>query len=264
MTIFQESHSDLEFELFLWAKEAVRIFNQVSEETETQYYQQSPLSNVKEHVDSMIIGINPGSNSPGISKLTPEQFLGGNYYWKNRFESMEEGSPVSKDWKDFFGNVHYFICQDYKCHPIRFDQDSKNVWTNITPFATKSKNFLKNKQYREALPLLNQLINILKPKSIYLLGTKVSDLMGENCDIYSMPLLRDKQSGCIIEIGTCNGSQYIQLPHPSRNWGFNHFFIPTVVSIWKQLMEKNYNLNHTADTIKHEVDQWLKRLQVIE
>lgn len=264
MAIQQKLNPDLESELVLWAEKAVKILNQVSENTDTLYYQQSPLSKIKEPVDSLIIGINPGSYSPGVSKLTPEQFLEGNLYWENRFERMEEGSMVTKDWKDFFGNAHYFICQDYKCHSLGFDRDSKNVWTNLTPFATKSKNYLKNIQYKESIPFLVKLIDILKPKQIYFLGTRISDLLGRYAEINSIQLIQDTQQGGIIEIGTCNHYPYIQLPHPSRKWGFNHFFIPSVVSIWQQLVEKNYTLNQTAETIKHEINQWLRRLRVIE
>ena len=40
MAIQQEINPDLESELVLWAEEAVKIFNQVSEDTDTLYYQQ--------------------------------------------------------------------------------------------------------------------------------------------------------------------------------------------------------------------------------
>ena len=254
----------VEFELTDWAERATKIFNQISSETNTKYYQQSPLNKITAPIDNLIIGINPGSYSPGGSELSPKLFLEGNPSWNNRFECGDEGCMVSKDWNRFFGAVHFFVCHDYKNHPNGFDDDCKTVWTNITPFATKSKNFLKDIHYRAAVPFTVELINILQPKQIFFLGNNIRGLLEGNSKVCHIPILKDNQSGNIIEIGTINGMPYIQLPHPSRNWGFNKFFIPTITTIWNQLVSQNYSLKKVADTIKHEISQWVLRIKVIE
>lgn len=254
----------IQTELLKWASEATEVFNEISRrDPQTQYYQQSPLNRIDTFIDNLIIGINPGSFSPGVSQLTPEQFLAGNPHWENRFERLEEGSKVSSDWKKFFGNTHYFLCQDYNYHSKGIDDDSKTVWTNLTPFATKSKNLLKDIHYTSAVPFTTRLIDILKPKFIYILGSDIRRILEIEYDICHISILQDKQSGREIEIGTINKIPYIQLPHPSRNWGFSHFFIPTIVSIWRQLAERN-SLNTTATRIQGEMRQWMARIKALD
>lgn len=256
---------DITNQLLEWAKDATTVYNKISAlEPNTKYYQQSPLNIISSPIENLIIGINPGSYSPGISELSPEQFLAGNPFWGNRFDNLIEGSKVSSSWRRFFGNVHYFICQDFEYHPEGFDNDSKTVWTNITPFATKSENHLKDAHYTDAIPLTARLIRILQPKRIYLLGKNIRSLLQNDCKISHVQILQENRFGRKIEIGTIDSKPYIQLPHPSGNWGFSHFFIPTIVSIWRQVTINNNSLNETASRIKDEIQQWLVRIQVLE
>lgn len=92
-----EFKGNIKKELFDWAKEAVSTFNEVSAKTDTQYIQQSPLNCLNKRIETMVIGINPGSAQPGITTLSVEEFLAGNPFWNNRFDNEAEGSEVSKE-----------------------------------------------------------------------------------------------------------------------------------------------------------------------
>lgn len=126
-----------------WAMKAVEEFNPLTREG-IGYYQQSPLNNINKPIETLVCGINPGSESSG-RELTAEIFLKGNEDWINRFVSEEENAFVSKKWAKYFGDAHYFICNDKVRHNDGFDDDTKTVWTNLTPFATLTRPvFLRN------------------------------------------------------------------------------------------------------------------------
>lgn len=255
---------DIKSRLSDWARRATKAFNQLSKDTNTRYYQQSPLNLIDTPVETMVVGINPGSDSSGISTLTPDSFLAGNPNWNRRFESKSGRMIVSKEWARFFGAIHFFCCMNYDFHPDEFDDDKKTVWTNVTPFATPNENLLKNKHYTEAIPFTCELIEILQPRQLVIVGSNIINLLASMGTVNKIPVVRDNQSKRIIEIGCFNSIPFIQLPHPSRDWGFNKFFIPSFISIWRNLISDNRTVDDIAGSIKHEITQWTDRINVME
>jgi len=249
---------NIQEQLRIWADEAIATFNPLSESTNTLYYQQSPLNEINEPIDTLIIGINPGSSGSG-SKKTAEEFLRGNSEWKNRFD----GSHVSKKWHKFFGEAHYFICQDYICHSNGFDDDKKTVWTNLTPFATAKAASLKNEHYAKSLPFIARLIEILCPQRIILLGSGAFNLLENYAKVEHIPLVRDNYSNMTMEVGRINGTSSIQVPHPSRDWGFPKFFIPIFVAMHRRFDVNGKSLAEISKIMRNEISQWLSRIELI-
>lgn len=254
---------DIRTELQFWAQDAVRMFNEVSERTDMQYIQQSPFDCISEPVETMVIGINPGSARPGVTTLSALEFLAGNPCWNSRFEDDAEGSEVSKEWMKFFGNAHYFICGDKSRHINGFDDDAKTVWTNLTPFATVKAEQLKGGHYETSLPSLIKLIGILSPQRIVLLGTDAFSNIAKysEADVRREKVVRDKQGKTTLEIGTINGIPAIQLPHPSsRDWKFHGLFVPVFVKMWEIVLNEKLPLKECAAKMRSQ----LTRLEPVE
>lgn len=250
-----EIKNDLQAKLQSWAQDAVTTFNEVSIKTGTQYIQQSPLNCINKRIETMVVGINPGSAQPGITTLSAEEFLAGNTCWNNRFENEAEGSEVSKEWTKFFGNAHYFICGDKNRHIKGFDDDSKTVWTNLTPFATVKANQLKGIHYETSLPLLLQLIRILSPKRIVLLGSDAFNRITNysKANVQREKVVRDKQGKMTLEIGTIDGIPAIQLPHPSNNWGCHNLIAPIFVRMWEIVLNEKLSLRECAAKMRSQL-----------
>lgn len=254
--------NNLKTELQQWALNAVNVLNEVSAKTNTQYIQQSPLDSISKPIETMVIGINPGSAQPGVTNLTPEEFLAGNPSWNSRFENEAEGSEVSKEWAKFFGNAHYFICGDKSRHTNDFDDDAKTVWTNFAPFATVKASQLKDVHYEASLPLLLLLVGILSPKRIVLLGSDAFNHMAKyaTTDVQREKVVRDKYGKMTLEIGTIAGIPAIQLPHPSRNWKFHGLFVPVFVKMWQICLNEKLSLEESAAKMRSQ----LTRLEPVE
>ncbi|MBD5372352.1 MAG: hypothetical protein HDR75_03280 [Bacteroides sp.] len=245
-----------------WAKDAVDVFNPLSQTTSTQFYLQSPLDQITAPVDTLVLGINPGSNGER-SILSPEQFLEGNKNWEERFPSTEEGTHVSPKWAKYFGNGHFMLCGDQDRHNNSIDDNKKTVWSNLTPFATPEASKLSKDHLINGVPVTVELIQILNPKRIILLTTEGFDYIEKyaNTNIERRPLVKDVTTNKIIEIGTIAGIPTIQLPHPSGNWGFPKHFLPMIVQLHKlhAVDDEIKPIEEVATKIKNQ----LRRIAVI-
>lgn len=248
--------------LLKWAEDAIKIFNPLSELTSTQYYLQSPLNKVVKTVDTLVLGINPGSSGEQ-SILSAEQFLKGNVDWEYRFSHTEEGAHVSSKWAKYFGNGHFMICGDQERHNNGLDDDKKTVWSNLTPFATSDASKLSKDHLINGIPIMVNLIKILQPKRIILLTTDGFKHLEKyaTTKIERLPLVKDVTTNKIIEIGTIAGIPTIQLPHPSGNWGFPKHFLPMIVQLHKlhAVDDKIKPLEETTTKIKNQ----LRRIEVM-
>lgn len=231
-----------------WARKAVEVLNEVSASTRTQYYLQSPLSNITAPVNTVVIGINPGSAQRGVSTLSAEEFLAGNSCWPDRFESNQEGATISIEWAKYFGGAHLFICGDESRHVSGFDDDTITVWTNLTPFATCNEKLLNDLHFQHSVPRIIELLDILKPKQIVLLSMEAFDRLEDfsNAEVQRQKIVRDTISGRILEIGAINAIPAIQLPHPSGNWGFHGLVIPVFFKMWQLYRQQTRTLEECA------------------
>lgn len=244
--------------LYNWAKEAINEFNSVSKATTTQYYLQSPLDQITEPIDTLILGINPGSTEPGVTEMkSPEEFLKGNIDWDNRFKD----GYVSSNWAKYFGNGHFMLCGDQERRNGSLDEDTKTVWSNLTPFATTKASKLSKDHLEKGIPVGVQMIKILKPKRIILFTTDGFNRLEQYAKVERLPIVKDLTTNRVIEIGTIEGIPTIQLPHPSGNWGFPKFFLPMIVQLHRlhAVDETNGILEDAANKIKYQ----LKRVDVI-
>ena len=73
-----------------WAEKHVPTFNKLSEQYKTPYYTQSPLNEINQPIDLMVIGINPkGDLGSGAQNKNADAYKQGNPFWEKRFN--EEG-----------------------------------------------------------------------------------------------------------------------------------------------------------------------------
>ncbi|MDE6485021.1 MAG: hypothetical protein K2L14_06490 [Duncaniella sp.] len=245
-----------------WAVDAIEKLNAVSKNTATQYYLQSPLDQINTRIDTLVLGINPGSTESGVTKMeSPEEFLKGNPTWRYRFQCEEEGAHVSPLWAKYFGNAHFMIYGDQERHNLLTDNDSKTVWQNLTPFATPDASKLSKEHFESGIPVAVQLIDILKPKRIVLLTTNGFNLLGQYARVESSPIVKDITTNRMIEMGTIEKIPTIQLPHPSGDWGMPKFIIPMIVKMHRlhAVDEKVNSLEEAATKIKNQ----LKRIEVM-
>ncbi len=241
-----------------WAEKAIEIFNPISEETTTQYYLQSPLDQITKPIETLVLGINPGSTKPGVTEMkSPEEFLKGNKDWDNRFKD----DYVSSNWAKYFGNGHFMLCGDQERRNRSLDEDSKTVWSNLTPFATTDASKLSKVHLEEGIPVTVQLIKILKPKRIILFSTDGFKHLKPYAEVERLPIVKNVTTNRVIEIGTIESIPTIQLPHPSGNWGFPKFYIPMIVQM-HQLHAVNEN-NGTLEAVANKIKNQLKCVDVM-
>lgn len=201
-----------------WAAKYVPIFNDLSERTQTKYYTQSPLNEVKSDIDLMIVGINPkGHKKTGAKNCSTESFLKGNDKWQERF--------INK-WKIVEG-AHHFLGYDKNYHPKSIDDDKKTVWTNISPFQSNNGfNDLPKIVIKDSIECLMQLISILKPKRIVLLSSKAFDVFDKYANdeikrnIEHVKVLDDWD----LQIGRIQNISTVCVNHPSGNWPISNTF----------------------------------------
>lgn len=96
-------------ELERWAEQCTRRFNSLSAKYNKIYYAQSPLTNLSDTIELMVVGINPaaGENGgTGITNLNAAEFLNGNPSWNIRFST---DGKIDKDWSKFLGNAHSLL-----------------------------------------------------------------------------------------------------------------------------------------------------------
>ena len=226
--------TNIQEELRKWAEKYVPIFNELSAQTETCYYTQSPIGEIDSEVELMIIGINPkGPKSTGAVNKTTEEYLKGNPYWNSRF--LPNNKYNSKDWGKFVGGARFFMGYDDSFYPESIDNDKKTVWTNISPFQSENGfSDLPKEVIQDSLNSLMDLITILNPKRIVLLGTNAFNVFAkyanENMkhDIEHVNVLKDWK----LQIGRIKGISTICVNHPSGAWAISNKFIPVFVFLY--------------------------------
>ena len=226
----------LQKEITDWAKKYVPQFNKLAKETGYCFYTQSPLKEIKSDVDWMIIGINPGRRGK-ISKyskyISADDFLKGNPTWKERF--LENGLP-HKDWGRYLNGVHTFLGYERNKHPESIDNDSKTIWTNLTPFATEHANQLKNKELMGiGLKSTAKLIKIIKPKRILLLGVKAFSHLAQAIEPSDLEYENAFHNRISFSIGRIYNIPAYCVVNTSGRWPTtNHYFTTQFLDFMKR------------------------------
>jgi len=176
-------------ELEKWAQDAIKKYNSIAAKTNKSFYNQSPLYNVGDDVDVMIIGINPGSTGTyeqmlcnkawthkdeRLSELPPEHIFNGNHMKDAKYNCSSWELHLS--WKYFQGLLQYFSLVDTERN-ILLDE-SRYVLTNATFFDTKKAKELSS-TLKETFICTIDLIKIIKPKMVlFLSGKEIFEQLG--------------------------------------------------------------------------------------
>lgn len=251
-----------------WAEKYVPEFNRLAKLHSAAFYTQSPLSEIEEGTDTLIVGINP-KGSPKVNDPTnnsPEVFLKGNATWDKRF--------TDKNWisNNFYTGARWFMGYDKQRSSDAFDLDSKTVWTNLVPFQSdKGFNDLHPDLIDIGLRSTLDLIEILKPKRIILLSKdgfrnlsspKVAD------DIQSKIKYVQVLTEPALEIGTIFGIPTVCVPHPSgRKWPVSNQFTSVFIFLHKLSYKDTNgkprkNLEEVRDIMRKEISAWLDSVKL--
>lgn len=227
--------NDISIDINHWAEKFVPKFNEI---TKRDFYTQSPLSSVScSGIEQMIIGINPaGSVDDRESDVSPQDFLRGNInrktgvsYWATRFNS--DGS-ISKDWVKYLGGGRFFLGYGHQKTTDSIDNDGQTVWTNLSPFySPRGDSDLPKGLMAIGIESTVELIKILKPKRIVLLGVKAFERLKSFVpdEVVYEKLFANQR----VLVGRIANFPAISVPHPSGKWPVSNKFIALIVHLHK-------------------------------
>lgn len=254
-------------ELKKWAGEYVLKFNKLSEDFGKAYYTQSPLDNLTKPVELMIVGINPAGDD-GVTCLDADSFLRGNALWDSRFSA--DGKI---EWP-FISKTHSLLGyrNDVRCEMI--DDDSKTVWTNLTPFASpKGSSDIPGKLMKAGVEALLKLIAIIKPRKIVLLGVDAFKILdryskaesSEKFTIDHLPVIDNIK----LEIGRIEAIPAVQIVHPAGKWPISNKFTSIFLYMHSlcEIVQDGvpvYRLQQVRETMQKELKAWVSRIVVVD
>ena len=188
---------NIQEKLVSWAKETVNVYNPIVETLNKEssnitwgYYTQSVLNRETLNPDLMILGINPGAAGGGI--MTGEELLQGNPCFKGKgdeeilFELYKRYDPQKRKYGwDLMNKINKMLEFAGKLTLKDFD---KFVFSNMVFIGTAKQGQipLNNNQQKECAKQAFELIDILKPKVVLLLGDQTRDLFKKVANISHM------------------------------------------------------------------------------
>ncbi len=241
-------------ELRLWAQEYVPKFEKLAKEFETCYYTQSPLAEIEDCIDTLILGINPKGDGKVSEDKTVDGFLDGNEYWSTRFK-----------WK-FFVETRWFLGYNHLESSDSVDNEKKTVWANLTPFVSNNGfSDLKPELVSVGVESTLRLIEILKPKRIILLtkdgfrvlrGKKVPQSVKDR--ISSVQVLESPA----LEIGMILGVPTVCVPHPSGQWPVSNKFTSMFILLHNlSCRDANGKIRKNIDEVRNIMREEIEALQ---
>ena len=173
-------------ELMDWAEKTVEIYK--NQPTDLGFYTQTPLSifldeNIKEP-DLLILGINPGSGG-GIKEYTGTELLKGNPcferidndYIINELKNKEDKIKKTRGWA-LWHQIYRML--QYSNRQKLLEDINNFVISNIIFFGTENeKQIPKEINFNGCAERTVELINILHPKIVLLLGSNTTTLFEE-------------------------------------------------------------------------------------
>ena len=253
-------------ELRNWAEECTSRFNELSVTYGRAYYTQSPLNKLTGPAELMIVGINPAGDN-GITTLDADGFLRGNVAWNDRFS---QDGKLNKEWNKFIGNTHSLLGyrNDVRCDMI--DDDSKTVWTNLTPFVSRKGSVdIPWELMSAGIEALLKLIVIVKPRKIVLLGAKAFGELDRYCKseqsasiaIEHLPVIDSIK----LEIGRIDTIPAVQICHPAGQWPISNKFTSIFLYLHSQceIVRDGVPVNSLQQvcvTMQREIKSWVSKL----
>ena len=191
-----------------WAEKTIEHYKNVLVElgrTDSFMGSQSPINEILEHPEIIILGKNPGHGGKfEDSENFRHNFLKGNGTWKNRNNRRNEGR-----WQ-YWQNIKSYLNKTFSKDLL--EDDSKRVLTNATFFASPTPKDLPTKAYEKTLICTLSLIDILHPKKNVVICMGAPDYF--RC-ITGFIEYNDKYACEGLYYGVRNGIKYIGMPHPS-------------------------------------------------
>lgn len=253
-------------ELKKWAEKYAMKFNKLSVDYGKAYYTQSPLNKLTGPAELMIVGINPAGGD-GITCLDADGFLRGNASWEARFSA---DGKLNKDWGNFIGKTHSLLGyrNDIRCDTI--DDDSKTVWSNLTPFASpKGSSDIPEALMKAGVEALLELVNILKPRKIVLLGAETFKILdrysktdsSEGVSIEHLTVIENSR----LEIGRIGTIPAVQVVHPAGLWPISNKFTSIFLYLHSQceIVQDGVpteTLQYVRDKMQSEIKLWISRI----
>ncbi len=255
--------TDKQQQLMAWSGKWIPLFNELSKTYNTPYYTQSPLDKVDGDVDVMFVGVNPGGIGRGVSYYTPAQFLAGNPHWEERF--IEDKNV----WK-FTNGARFFMGYDARRHPHTIDNDSRVVWSNLSPFVSK-RGFtdlhatLRDEGIKSAVDLINR----LQPKRILFLGGNAFQLLDQYADDSIREHIQHVRvyDNLPLEIGRVYDRPAYYVCHPSGQWPVSNSFTSVFIFL-RDLYDVYENgkplhsLFELRERMRKETWLWQKRIKM--
>jgi hypothetical protein len=219
----------------------------------------------------MIIGLNPYGGKQGERRKSPSDFLSGNPCWKSRFdENRRVSKEKGNDWSNYFERTRYFLGCSSPYEDPYIDDDEQVVWTNLTPFtALKFENLPKELASDDIYKSTLDLIDILKPQKILLLGYGAFNLLEQACEedakftIEHMKVLDN--ADWRLEVGYINKIPAVCVNHPSgigkNGWPISNAFVPVFIYLHSIAIQKCSTLNAVVDYMRKEFKAWQDQMK---
>jgi hypothetical protein len=262
-------------ELNKWAKRYFPKFLELSEKNnQNNFYTQSPLSELVDSPRLMIIGLNPYGGKQGERRKSPSDFLSGNPCWKSRFdENRRVSKEKGNDWSNYFERTRYFLGCSSPYEDPYIDDDEQVVWTNLTPFtALKFENLPKELASDDIYKSTLELIDILKPQKILLLGYGAFGLLESACKEdakFSVEHVKDRKFSHVkvldnanwpLEVGYIHDIPAVCVNHPSRQWPISNAFVPIFIFLHSIAIQKCTTLEGVRKYMRDEFKAWQKQM----
>lgn len=172
------------------------------------------------------------------------------------------------------GSVRFFLGYDDVRSSDTIDDDTKTVWTNLSPFITRqgSKDLPKELMVVGVESTL-ELITILQPKRILLLGThafqileEVACLMVHDCDvkIEHLPVLEHVR----LEIGRINNASVSCVAHPRHQWALADKYFTSIFLLLHRLIDVQqdgafvHSLQDVRKKMRATMQGWLSKIEI--
>ena len=166
-----------------WAKETVKVYYKQS--TDLGFYTQTPLCNITHTPDLLILGINPGYGG-GKENMSGEDLLKGNpcFDGKDVIKVMSEERDQNKNIKGWalWHKIHKMLGLAGKGELL--ETLDKFTLSNMVFFGTEHQGDIpKNIDQDICAQKTLELIDILRPKVVLLLGDQTKDLFMKSSKI---------------------------------------------------------------------------------
>jgi len=221
-----------EEKLQLWLESVVEKCSIVGEKYNLDYYPfQCAKSSLKENVDLLIIGANPGGENPYRKRNIEELF--------NSVDGINNtyiGEANNNEWK-----INKPILEIFK-DPELYKVLEEAIVMNVVYFGTKkATNLSKRKETIECCKELTKefIYEIIRPKAILVLGLKdAPKWLGIKYSTTDDSILKttDNTTGLIMKVNYNNIPHYI-IHHTSMNFKFNS---GTNLDLKKELFQKEF------------------------